>query len=137
MMKRVIATASATILLSAIPSVAFGLSASSSQGSISGGATRWYHSGADVTATLNSFKANPVYGSALKVYDNGLDDTHGRFTTNVYDQGDRVRSGRVGFTTNNSNDMDGLKIRVCRDINNLPDSCSSWSGTQRNPIADD
>lgn len=137
-MKRLIATISVTVLLSAIPSVAFGLSASSSQGRIDGGATKWYHAGADMKVTLNSFQTNPVYGSGLQVYDSfSPDEVWGRFTSDISDDGDRVRYGRIGNTSNYANDMDGVKIRVCRNINNLPDSCSSWSGTSNNPVATD
>lgn len=137
-MKRALATASLTILMAAVPSVAFGLSASSSQGTISGGATTWYHAGADMKVTLNSLKGNPVYGHAIRVYNNfSPDEDWGRFTGDVNDAGDRVRYGRVGYTSNPSNDMDGIKIKVCRNINNLPDSCSGWSSTANNPVATD
>jgi hypothetical protein len=88
--------------------------------------------------TLNSLKGNPVYGNAEMVYNNLVpDESWGRFTSDVYDAGDRVRTGRVGYTSNPGNDMDGVKIKVCRNINNLPDSCSGWSSTANNPVATD
>lgn len=131
-MRRVLASACAVAALVAVPTAASAINVSSNDGSGFANSLRWYNTGVQMGGSLKSTNGNAVYFSANLIYDGELDYLFGRYTTDTTSLSLVTRGGLAGFNTGSSNPaVDGIKVRVCRNKSNLPDSCGSWSAQDR------
>lgn len=107
-----------------MPSIALAVNVSSDDGS---GTQYWYQKladGAKVTGNLKSTSGAKVYYSGRVVFDNNPDPSCGRYTTNTTSLTSVTKGGTCRVYVSPAV---GMKYRVCRDINNLPDDCGSDS----------
>jgi hypothetical protein len=112
----------------AAPTAAMAVNVSSNDGSGVQNATAWLSGGIYMDGNLRSTHGNPVYYSGLIDFSqwwcDDVDD--GRYTGNVTSTSGMNAGGAVQ-TASGACTVQGGKAKVCRDINNLPDSCGSWS----------
>jgi hypothetical protein len=131
-LRTLISFACLTAIAIAAPTAAMAVNVSSNDGFGVQSPSRWYSNGAILSGDLRSTAGSPVYYSGLVVINNCGDHDDGRYTNNVTSRSATSASGTVtgtiGFWPCS---FDGVKARVCRDINNLPDSCGSWSAIMR------
>lgn len=112
------------------PSVAFAVNVSSNDGSgtqsrtssITSGVSR----GAVVSGTLRSTSGSPVYYQGKVAFAGCTDVGIGRYTTDTTSTSSVTRGGTIS-TSLVCGSFQGVKSKVCKNINNLPDSCGSDS----------
>ncbi len=125
-MKR-LSMAVATVVLSlSIPATAYGVNVSSNDGSGTFGTTAWLVNGANVSGSLKSTLGNPVYQAGAVVFNRDTDDDRGRWSSDTSSTSSVTKTGSL--TTSRSG-WDGVHSKICRNRNNLPDPCGSWSTT--------
>lgn len=125
---KILRSLAAAVAIALLPAAAWAVNVSSNEGYGHQTASRrvdgFYGAG-----LLTSTHGNPVYYFGRVVYDNNTDEDCGRYTADTV-TGPVERfgtcSGPLRFDTE-----DGAKMKICRNINNLPDSCGSWSATDR------
>jgi putative hemolysin len=122
---KTIKTVLAGLALAAAPVTAYAVNVSSNDGSGSQGVTSWYNNGASLSGSLRSTHGNPVYFSGVVVYDWQTDFRVGRYTSNTSTTYSVTRGGILSYV----NGADGVKVQICRDRNNYPDPCGSYSST--------
>jgi hypothetical protein len=116
------------LVLTVAPAAAYAVNVSSSDGNGVQYRTQSYGNGAAVSGNLRSTAGKPVYYSGKVVINNCGDNEIGRYTTNTKSTSYVIRSGTIAGTIGLwPCSFDGVESRVCRDINNLPDSCGAWS----------
>lgn len=126
---RILKSSAALALAFALaPTAAFAVNVSSNDGSGQQGVAEWYVNGARLTGTLKSTHGNPVYFAGHVIYDWAPDKTVGRYTTNTSSTSGASRGGIVA----DRNGADGVRVRICRDRNNLPDPCGDYSSDMKN-----
>jgi len=129
-MRRVLTGFCLIVIALAVPTSAFAVNVSSNNGNGTQSASRWYSNGADLTGQLRSTSGNAVYYSGLVAISNATDPEVGRYSTNTSSTSYVTRGGTVSyFPIIWPSSFQGVKARVCRDINALPDTCGSWSST--------
>jgi hypothetical protein len=120
------------LALTLAPSVALAVNVSSNDGSgvqyrtssITSGVSR----GAVVSGTLKSTSGSPVYYQGLVAFAGCPDEGIGRYTSDTTSTSSVTRGGTIS-TTLVCGDFQGVKSKVCKNINNLPDACGSYSST--------
>lgn len=128
-MRRVMTFVALTFVALAVPTAGMAVSVSSSDGSGSQTVGTQYSNGAYLQGPLKSAAGSPVYYSGLVVLNNCGDVNDGRYTGNVTSRtgqnaaGDVTAAPPISFPCS----LDGEKARVCKDVNNAPDPCGSWS----------
>lgn len=133
-MRRIFAGLCASFLLLAAPTTAFAVNVSSNDGSGTQYISTWYPCGAKTYGYLKSTSGNPVYYGGLAMFDSLIsDENYGRYTSDTTSKTSVSRGGTIGPTTSCAyrNNFTGVKTRVCRNRNNLPDPCGDWA-TLRN-----
>ena len=128
--QKAISVVAFTALAVAAPAAALAVNVSSSDGSGSQSVTTWYSNGATVAGNLKSTSGSNVYYSGATVLNNCEDPVYGRYSSNTSSTTAVSRGGT--FTKSNGSwpcSFDGVKMRVCKDVNNLPDPCGGWSST--------
>jgi hypothetical protein len=116
------------VLLAIAPASAFAVSVSSDDGNGTQYRTESYSNGAKVSGNLRSTAGKPVYYSGKVVINNCGDSVVGRYTTNTTSKSYVTRGGTIASSIGLwPCSFDGVESRICRDINNLPDTCGSWS----------
>jgi hypothetical protein len=110
-----------------MPGVALAVTMSSGNGE--GQAFVQSHTGHSFFATgvLRSTSGNKVYSQGQLVYNWNTDDTCGRWTADVTSSSYQSVSGSCNGEIRIGSSADAARFKVCRNINNLPDSCGSWS----------
>lgn len=117
------------MLIALMPAIAYATNVSSDDGSgtqslTSKGAWSWAASG-----KLKSTSGSKVYYSGKIVYDWNTDENCGRYTTDTTSTTLVTRGGTCSGPIR-ADTADGAEYRVCRNINNLPDDCGSWSSEE-------
>ena len=116
----------------AAPAAALAVSVSSSDGSGTQNVSTWYSNGATLSGNLKSTSGSPVYYSGQVAINNCEDSTYGRYTSNTTSTSLVSRGGTISALIGTwPCSFEGVKARVCKDVNNLPDPCGSWSATMR------
>lgn len=127
---RYLATVAAAAAFIAVPASAIAVNVSSNDGSGVQYAQTWYGCGSTTSGLLKSTAGNPVYYNGTAVYDGEADTNFGRYTSDTTSTTSVGRYGTIG-TTSSGCGIDGIKMKVCRNKNNLPDPCGSNSATIR------
>jgi len=127
-MKKLVATLVLSAMAVAAPTAGMAVSVTYAHGNGTQNATQWYGNGAYLDGVLRSAAGSPVYYEGLVAIGNCSDVNDGRYTGNVTSTsymgaGGQVTSGPLFWPCY----LQGAKARVCRDINNLPDTCGGWS----------
>lgn len=123
-------TAGSVMLLGISAGVAFAASTvnvSDNDGSGSAHATHWSSSTASESGNLKSTHGASVYYQGRLVVDLNSDATCGRISQNVTSTSSKSVSGNCSIYPPEPGTVSGVKFKVCRVINNLPDSCGPWS----------
>ena len=110
-----------------LPAAAFGAVVSSGEGSGTQYRTASYADGAYADGYLRSAAGNPVYYNGKLDLNNCVDSNTGRYTGDVRASSGIAAGGRIQHSLNGCHPLQGVKSRVCRNINNLPDQCGSDS----------
>lgn len=114
------------VIILIVPSAALAVSASSGDGNGSQNVTSWHLRYWTATGNLRSAAGRPVYPSG-KVEVGGPDQVCGRYASDTTSRSYVTRGGSCnaggGFQ------VQGMQWRVCRNINNAPDSCGGWSAS--------
>lgn len=136
-MKRLLALVSITAMLIAAPVAAFAVNVSSDDGSGTQTVSTWYGCGATTTGVLRSTSGHAVYYHGLVAWRHDIDDDEGRFTSDTSSTTAVSRGGTLGYagTCIDHDDFQGVKVKICRNLNNQPDPCGGWS-TIDNPNTD-
>lgn len=132
--KRMVVVSTALMAFLAIPFTAFAVNVSSSEGYGNQGAALWYSCGALTRGQLRSTYGNPVYYAGMQMFNGGWADQNvGRYTSDVTATYDVYREGNIGGTSVCTlyPYFTGVKVRICRNRNNLPDICGSWAAEPR------
>jgi hypothetical protein len=82
------------------------------------------------TGKMKSTHGNPDYFSGKVVYGGNTDHTCGRMAPDVTSTSLKSRDGTCHFPVQPGS-LDGGQFRICKNINNLPDTCGGWSSTSR------
>lgn len=115
------------MVLTIAPATAYAVNVSSSDGNGTQVRDVTYSNGANVSGKLRSTSGDPVYYSG-KVANNCSDDEVGRYSPNTTSTSYVNRGGDIVGTIGLwPCSFDGVESRVCRVINNWPDSCGDWS----------
>ncbi len=125
-----LAVAIAATMFAAAPASAIAANVSSNDGKGTQFITTEYGCGSLTRGQLQSTSGNPVYYSGTVVYDNDLDEDFGRHTSDTTSSTLVGRYGTVGTTATYCG-ADGVKVKICRNKNNLPDSCGSFTAALR------
>ncbi|MFY1649543.1 hypothetical protein ACN27J_01425 [Solwaraspora sp. WMMB762] len=130
--RKIISVLSLTAIALFAPATALAVNVSSNDGSGVQNVSTWYSDGATLTGNLRSTSGNAVYYSGQVAINNCGDSTYGRYTSNTTSTTAVTRGGTISASIGLwPCSFEGVKARVCRDINNLPDTCGSWSTTIR------
>lgn len=119
-----------SLVLLAMPTAAFAVNVSSSDGSGNQSVTTKYSNGFAASGSLKSTSGQPVYFSGDVVFDSYPDSACGRYTTDTMSTTPMSRGGDCLVTTWFVN-ADGAKYQVCKNVSFAPDVCGSWSSTER------
>ena len=126
--KRFLKVGVLTLSLVALPSAAYAVNVSSNDGSGTQSRTgSLSNGGATVTGSLRSTTGNTVYYAGRIQLPCGADDNTGRYSSNTSSTSLVTRGGSIQGTFLHSCAADGVKSRICKVNNNLPDGCGSDS----------
>jgi hypothetical protein len=108
--------------LAIMPTAAFAVVVSSGDGSGTQYRAASYSNGAYADGYLRSSAGNPVYYSGKLDLNNCTDPSTGRYTGDVRTTSGIAAGGAIRGDTRTCG-LQGVKARVCRNVNNLPDPC--------------
>lgn len=129
-MMKALATATFVAALLSAPAGAIAVNVSSNDGSGTQSVSAWYGCGAYLVGKLKSTTGLPVYFNGATVYDNTEDAQQGRYVADTTSTTLVTRNGQLGPASGTCG-IDGVHMKVCRNLPNLPDPCGSWSSTIR------
>jgi hypothetical protein len=114
--------------LAFMPTVAFAVNVSSGDGSGEQHRTASFSNGAFADGTLRSTAGSPVYYEGKLDLNNCGDPYTGRYTGDVRSTSSIAAGGTIsGFTSGCG--LQGVKTRVCKNVNLAPDVCGPDSVT--------